>query len=366
MDNCRNNCEKTPRDHVASVVNIFLIYSPLHYLAAENIATNFERNTQNVLFYLKAEFRELVDMSKWDSAEFLPWPRFYPEKGLLGRLRRTRKNLDIVGSVCAGATDIRLHTPVIDTEAVNYLINFLPMLYPDAAFCVRLIPDGLLNVQRYPLGRFKEALQYCKKARRLVDPALDYYTFRGDRIGSDARIVDRIYVLPGFPHEYDPKKTIEISLQKAGESNDINATAKVSVTKRALVLGQPLTSKRFSVEDMQSVTQGIRSFIDACGINEIEYKSHPRDPDKELYLNDYKEITIDRPLEAYLADNHFNLIIGVFSAALLTARLILPKSCRVVAYGTDVVRYKGNREKTSILSSFALLEVELVNHRAGR
>lgn len=366
MDNCRESCKETPKKHVASVVNIFLIYSPLHYLAAENIATNFEQNARNFLFYLKAEFRELVDSSKWDSSEFLPWPRFYPEKGPLGRLRRTRMNLDIVASVCSGASDIRLHTPVIDTEAVNYLINFLQTMYQDATFCVRLIPDGLLNVQRYPLGRLKEALQYFKKARRLVDPALDYYIFRGDRIGSDAKIVDKIYVLPGFPHEYDPTKTVEISLQKSDDSTDNDITGNVSTRKRALVLGQPLTSKRFSAEDMRSVTQGIRSFIDKCGINEIEYKSHPRDHNKELYHIDYKEITIDRPLEAYLAYNSFDLIIGVFSAALLTARLILPKTCRVVAYGTDVVRYRGNREKTSILSSFALLKVELVNHRSAR
>lgn len=345
------------------IVNIFLVYSPMHYLASETIATNFERDARNFLFFLKQEFESLVDRAKWGASGFLPWPRFYPEKGLFGRLRRTRKNLEIVAKVCAGASEIRLHAPVIDTEAINYLINFLQASYPTARFSVRLIPDGLLNIQRHPLGRFKEAWQYFRKVRRIVCPALDYHTFCGDRTGSDAKIVDRIYVLPGLPHEYDPAKTVEISLVKGSESSGID-TAAGTARKRALVLGQPLTAyKRFSVKEMQSVASGIHAFIEACGIDEVEYKAHPRDPGKELSHPDYKELTIESPLETYLATTHFDLIIGVFSAALLTARLILPKSCRVVAYGTDVMRYRGDRERVNILSTFSRLEVELVMHR---
>lgn len=362
MDDGKKIYESDPSNNEASVVNIYLVYSPLHYLAAESIATHLEQNARNFLFYLKEEFRGLVDNSRWDSAGFLPWPRFYPDKGLLGRMRRTRKNLDIVGKVCAGASVIRLHSPVIDTEAVNYLINFLKDSNPGSSFAVRLIPDGLLNVQRYPLSRLKKLLQYCKKTRRLIDPALNYYTFSGDRTGSDAAIVDRIYVLPGFPHEYDQTKTYEISLLNDCGHNDAATDGEIAV-KRALVLGQPLTQKRLSQQDMRSITLGVRAFIASCGISDISYKTHPRDANKELSHPDYKELVIDQPLETYLSQHSFDLVIGVFSAALLTARLILPKSCRVVAYGTNAIRFRGAREKNSILSSFALLDVELVDLR---
>lgn len=364
MDNTDKRNINVPENSQLFITNIYLIYSPLHYLAAESVAVNFEQDAHNFLFYLKSEFKDMVDLEKWNSADFLPWPRFYPDKGLLGRLHRTRKNLAMVAGACKGAHEIRLHTPVIDTEAVNYFINHIRTTYPDAMFCVRLIPDGLLNIQRHPLSRFKEILQYCKKARRLICPDLNYYTFRGDRTGSDAKIVDRIYVMPGFPHKYDSAKTVELpSLCRA--VCPAENKSQIPSRKRALVLGQPLTAfKRFTFENLQSVTSGIRAFIDTCGIDDIEYKSHPRDPDRELSHLDYRELAIDQPLEAYLADNTFDLIIGVYSTALLTARLILPKSCRVVAYGTDLVKYRGDQEKANILSTFVSLDVEIVLHRS--
>lgn len=341
-----------------NIVNLFLIYSPLHYLSAELVAGQFEKGAENYLFYLKAQFKEMVDPARWTAVEFLPWPRFYPERGMLGRMRRADKNVRMVARVCSGATEIRLHTPVIDTEAVNYFINHLRSTFPGARFTVRLIPDGLLNIQRHPLGRLKEALQYCKKARRLLCPTLNYYTFRGDRIGSDTKIVDRIYVLPGLPHEYDRTKTVEISLQQAG-------TAGEEAPKRALVLGQPLTSnKLITAEDSSAVTLAIRNFIDACGIQDVLYKAHPRDRIGEFSHPDYRKLVISKPLESYLAATSFDLVIGVYSAALVTARLILPKSCRVVAYGSDVVKYKSDRDRENIQSTLAKLGVEMVMHRA--
>jgi hypothetical protein len=41
-----------------------------------------------------------------------------------------------------------------------------------------------------------------------VAPELDYWCFSGDRIGSDAPFCDRIYVIPGLPHEYPADKVV--------------------------------------------------------------------------------------------------------------------------------------------------------------
>ena len=46
-----------PCNSESTVANIFLIYSPLHYLAAESIAAHFGQNARNYLFFLKQEFR---------------------------------------------------------------------------------------------------------------------------------------------------------------------------------------------------------------------------------------------------------------------------------------------------------------------
>lgn len=341
-----------------SRINLYLIYSPLHYLAAESIVANFEQNGHNYLFYLKHEFKELVDPSQWDAVEFLPWPRFYPEKGLFGRMRRTKNNLAVVGAVCTGASEIRLHTPVIDTEAVNYFINFLQNAHPDAKFSVRLLPDGLLNVQRHPLGSFKEIMQYCKKARRLISPTLNYYTFRGDRTGSDAKIVDRIYVLPQLPHQYDLEKTVILPpfLQSVVDRDELQ------VKKRALVIGQPLIAyKRMSEENVAKVTLEIYSYLNACGIEEIYYKSHPRETNREYALDNYSEIILDKPLEHHLAEFPYGIVIGVYSTGLITGRLILPDWCKVVSCGINLVNFTSEEERNILIEIFEKLNVDMLS-----
>lgn len=341
----------------ARVVNLFLIYSPLHYLGAESIAANFEKGARNCLFYLRPEYRELVDPAVWDEVRFLPWPRLYPEKGFLGGMRRARNNLRLVGELCDGATEIRLHTTVIDSEAVNYLINYLRSGFPAARFSIRIIPDGLLNIRRRPLNRIKLALQYLKKVRRLVAPELNYYTFRGDRIGSDDPLVDRIYLMPCLPHEYDAAKVVELPSLVTFTGADEEARP-----LRALVVGQPLLGfKRMTPEHIATVTEGIRDFIAGLGITDVVFKAHPKDKTRVLAAPQYRDLELREPLELHLAHTSYDLVIGVFSTALVTARLILPESSRVVAYGANLLRYRYSAERGEIEECFKSCGVEIVD-----
>ena len=357
----RDSCvevEENPDMAAKTVANIFLIYSPLHYLAAESVAVHFEPGARNYLFYLKHEFKDLAHPSKWDGVNFLPWPRFYPKKGFFGGMRRAGDNLRLVGALCAGATTIRLHTPVIDTEAVNYLINFLRGAFPGAAFSVRIIPDGLLNIRRHPLGRLKRMLQYLKKLKRVFCPELDYYTFSGDRIGSDDAIVDRIYLLPRFPHQYDPGKVAELPALVPPAAGG-HEGARVP---RALVVGQPLVDfKRMTTADVELVTQGMRRFIGDCGISEIDYKAHPKDSRRELDSSGYRDLKITCPLEIHLSRHSYDLVIGVYSTALLTAKMVLPESSRVVAYGMNRMQFRGDSERGDLELSFDKFRVEIVD-----
>lgn len=341
-----------------NTVNIFLVYSPLHYLAAERIAAHFENGAKNYLYFLKEEFASLVNTDNWTGTGFLPWPRFYPERGLFGRLNRTRMNLHILESVCQEASIIRLHAPVIDTEAINYSINHLRKLVPDGNFSVRLIPDGVLNTRKHPLGLLKELLQYLRKLRKVFYPELNFYVFRGDRTGSDDPIVDRIYLLPSFPHKYNSGKVMVIpSLTDQQPIKGIGSSV-----PKALVIGQPLVAfNRMKVADVESVTVGLRGFITSCGIFNIDYKAHPKDRVREYDSLGYHDLKIDKPLEIFLAENCYDLIIGVCSTALLTARLILPKSTRVVAYGINRMIFRSEQDRQEILSPFQKLGVEIVD-----
>lgn len=340
----------------AKRVNLFLIYSPLHYLAAERIVDYFEGESKNCLFYLKPKFESIIDKARWDEVELLPWPRFYPLPGIFGRLRRTVQNLHLLGDVCAGADEILLHTPVIDTEAVNYALNYLKKRFPAARFAVRLTPDGLMNAKRHPQPVSKRIMQYLRKGLRLFYSELDSYPFRGDRTGSDDVIVDRIYLLPGLPHEYDPHKVVVIPALVTAPVNVLNEPA----MQTALVIGQPLIAyKRMTKADVDDVTRNMRSFLRKNSFERIFYKAHPRDAIHEYGHADYTELIIDEPLETYLARHPYGLVIGICSTALLTARLILPPECRVVAYGLNRMHYHSAQERVSLNRLFQETGIEL-------
>lgn len=344
------------------IVNLFMVYSPLHCLCADHIVRHFENGARNVLFYLKAGYASYVDSSLWDGIHYLPWPRFNPLPGPFGRLRRTLSNLDFVASQCQGAEEIRLHTTVIDTEAVNYNINYLKRQFPNVEFSVRLFPDGVLNLRKHPLGPVQELLQYMRAARMLVAPSLRYYRFRGDRTGSDDAIVDRIYVLPRFPHKYEPSKTVVLpefdmaSPESRGEPAD----------KKALVVGQYLVGVDLLTRgQIKRIGVAISGIIADAGITNIDYKAHPRDRNFELFEEGYRHLSIDIPLESYLVNNPYDLVVGIFSTALITARYILPADCRVVACGIEEVSFKENSTRDGIVSLFNLLGIEIIQASKG-
>lgn len=338
-------------------LNLFMVYSPLHCLCADQIARHFCQGERNFLFYLKQGYSDFVDQSLWEVIEYLPWPRFNPAPGLFGRSRRTLINLNRVADLCQGAEVIRLHATVIDTEAVNYHINFLRHRFSQAQFSVRLFPDGLLNVCRHPLGQLKEHLQYLRLARMLFSPSLHYHCLKGDRTGSDDPLVDRIYLLPGATHDYE---TAKVALLPPFSMNDNQQTKE----RTALVIGQPLVSfRRMTAEDMQTVTLGIKQYLELQGIVRIVYKPHPRDNQYELGHAEYELLKIDRTLEQHFAEKSYSIVISVCSTALLTGRMILMPECRVIAYGLDRVLFRGKKERNSVIGAFKALGVELLEHQ---
>lgn len=339
------------------MTNLFMVYSPLHCLCAELIATHFEAGARNIAFHLRPEFRDCLNKELWHDIEYHPWPRFFPESGPFGRTRRTLKNLELAGRHCAGADHIRLHTPVIDTEAINYHINFLRKRFPHARFSVRILPDGALNLKRHPQGYVRELLQWFRLLRTLTAPSLKFYRFKGDRTGSDDPIVDRIYTLPSFPHEYERAKTVELPPLIQNET----VNGKQNIMRRALVIGQPLIAYKFMTrESVDSVTRTIYEYLMANGIQEIHYKSHPRDKTREYALDEYQELKIQEPLEQHMSHFPYGIVIGVCSTALLTGRMILPDWCKVVACGMNVLRFKDHEEREYYTQTFQQLGVEII------
>jgi hypothetical protein len=279
----------------------------------------------------------------------------------MGRLRRTLENVERIAVVCAGSDEIRLHVPVIDNEAMNYHIRALQRRYPFAVFSVRLIPDGVLNIQRHPLTPVQKASQYLRKFRRLLCADLDYYLYRGDQTGADAPIVDKIYTLAGLPHEYDPAKVESFSLF-SGEGGPGGTPFR----NQALVVGLWVRGSGPSPSrEIKELGLGIRRFLQKAGITEIHYKAHPRDRHRQLYHPDYQAIEPDEPLEKYLLKNPYRMVIGVNSTTLLLTKLIFQHRIRVVSYGLDYLihsRMKAGDEKLKTI--MMKLGIELMDYTA--
>lgn len=336
-----------------STVNVFFCGSGLHYLASEKIASVVPP-AYNVLFYYRSFVGEVVHPERWDRCEYLPWPRFDPLPGIAGKWRRALANLHRLDNLPASIEQIRLYAPVIDAEVINYFINYLRTRYPDARLAVSIIPDGLMNVQRHPLKLGKRINQRFQKLRGLLTPALRYYAFSGDRAGTDADVVDEIWLLPGLPHEY-PHRKVRVLPPLADQT-----AAPVAGAKRALVLSQPLLQlKSITQADVDAIGDRIHRLLEEEGVQEVRYKAHPRDKQDLLFAPGYHKIELKEPVETHIARERYDVIVGVATTTLLLARGLSPSS-RIAAVGLERVEFPNRRAKQRAIDAFVHAGVELI------
>jgi hypothetical protein len=332
-------------------VAVYFVASPLQYLAARRIAENFEMEARQVLVWYKPGLQSIVKAEEWDACSYLPWPRLEPLPGLFGRHRRLRENIRTVANLIGTCDTLVIHSAVFDTEAINYFLHALPNICEAKSMHARILPDGLISIRRYPLNLNKRLLQHTRKIRRLFAPELQYQCFSGDRIGSDAPFCDRIYTLPNLPNEY-PADKVAVLPPLVDQTRDRSEPSQLH-GGRALVIGQPLVDcGLLSSRDAKEVSEAIRIWLKQAGIGSIEYKAHPKDPNRELNHSDYRLIDPSEALESYLASTHYDAVVGVRSSALLFARSIYPSSTRVLAFGWGKLQFKSKEEQTDMRNAF--------------
>lgn len=338
-------------------VAVYFVASPLQYLAARRISQTFESGARQVLVWYKPGLKPIIDPTEWDACAYMPWPRLEPLPGLFGTHRRLRANIRLVADLVGTCETLVLHSAVFDTEAINYFLHALPAKSNAKKVYARIMPDGLGSLRRYPLNLVKRLLQRTRKLRRLIAPELNYQCFGGDRIGSDAAFCDRIYTVAGLPCEYPEQKVCV--LPPLVEITPASQDARLDMTRRALVLGQPLTdSGLLSSRELNEITTQIRYWLRRQGFTHIDYKVHPKDPAHELYHSDYRVVEPECALEAYMASTSYHAVIGVSSSALLFARQIYPKSVNVLAFGLEKVKFRSKEEGEGIKKVFHAFGVE--------
>jgi hypothetical protein len=335
---------------------VYFVATPLHYLCARRIARDHEAGAKQVLVCYSRALDGIVEGSEWDEVVVIPWPRFEPLPGPFGRHRRLLENVRRVGQAVGPCGVLYLHSPVFDTEAINYFLRALPKLCRAREMHARVIPDGLLNLQRHPLGGIKRLAQRARTLRRLAHPLLDYWCFAGDRIGSDAPFVDRIYVLAGFPHAYPATKVVTLAPLIDAPSRGTQGVSRAPV---ALIVGQPLVRVGLmSREDCDVVTREIARWLADEGIGDVVYKAHPRDRlPYDLKSPEHRLLSIDEPIETHMAAQLYTVVVGCCSTVLFLARQIYGPDVRILSFGLDHVRFKDDgkhKTLTDLMEKFAI------------
>lgn len=332
-----------------NTVCVYFVASPLQLLAARQIAQTIESDARQVLVWYQPGVEPQVRADEWDASGYLPWPRRHPLPGWMGRHRRLLANIDLVAALAGPCNTLLLHSAVFDTEVINYFLRALPRRCGARTMHARILPDGLLSIRRYPLSPLKRLAQSARKLRRLLSTDLDYWMFSGDRIGSDAPFCDRIYVLAGLPHEYDPAKVMVLKPLVAR-----SALSSVETTpRRALVIGQTLVSAGLmTTDDRDAVALQIEQWLASCDIDQIDYKGHPKDSQLELCRPGYRVLDLDEPLEVWLGQTPYHVVVGVRSSGLLFARQLCLPETQVVAFGWDRTKFKSEQERNDMRAVF--------------
>lgn len=344
-----------------TTVNLYFVASPLQYLAARAIAEHIETGGRQILVWYKAGVGPVIVEQDWDAVLCMPWPRLNPLPGRFGRLRRLLENIEVVSGLVGTCDRLNLHSAVFDTEATNYFLRALPKSSGATQMHARILPDGLINVRRYPLSILQRGLQCLRRFRRLVDSRLDYWCFSGDRIGSEAPFCDRIYVIAGLPHEYPPDKVVVLPPLFGP-----NLSAQAVGPKRALVIGQPLVGAGLmNRSDLAAVSREIHDWLSKNGYNRIEYKGHPKDPNNELLCANYTLLNLHEPIETWMSKTRYDAVVGVRSSVLLFARQVYPPDVQVAAFGWDSIRFKSAAECADMQRALQLCGVERIGQPPG-
>lgn len=342
----------------SQAVSVYFIASPLQLLAAEQIAATVDAGRRRILIWYKPGVSGCIRTENWDASSYMPWPRFEPLPGRFGAQRRLLANIDLVADLVGPCKDLLIHSAVFDSEAINYFLRALPRRSGATRMLARLLPDGIGSMQRRPLSLARRLGQHFRKLRRLASPDLDYWTFSGDRTGSEAPFVDRIYTLPGMPHDYPADRVFELKPLVQPETPD--AHANTTSGKRALVIEQILSDRgELADRDVKRIATSLRRWLAEQGIEHVVYKPHPKARTRPLWQEGDEMADGNEALERWMSHHHFDAVASVRSTAMLFARSVYPATTPVAAFGLECVRFRNETERRTVEKAFRKSGIEL-------
>ena len=338
-------------------LNVFIVETRFQALVALLIARSLP-NTDNLVCHYRAEIGAFLSRFPFVRAQAIDTT---PCSGLFRRQRSVKRVMNQVLAAIRqfpNARDIHLHTTKLQGPLFNYYVNFLRKQLPQATLHFNIITDGAFNFHRGNMTQSDIRTMAHKDGNLLYRLfGLEFFPYSGDRFGIEADVIEKIYLLPKAPHEYDLKRSagsrvLDIPIVDLGL-----AKKSASAEKRGLVIGEKLLDKQYlSEEEEKQVAETIGNLMKAQGITQVDYVKHPLADHPSLRLAWYNDLVIDGPVEIAIMENAYSIIAGVRSTGLFTARLLAGQECNVVSVGIDLCR---NRRELAMKIKQAFLGMDI-------
>lgn len=320
----------SPRGH-CSRLNVFIVETRFQALVSLLIAKS-QPDSDNLICHYREEIGSFLGRFDFVRAKTVDTRL---KKGLWRRQRRIRNVLNTVLAEIRqypDARDVHFHTTKLQGPLFNYYVNFLRKRVTWATMHFNIITDGTFNFHRGDMTDSDRRVHDEKPGNLLYRLfGLDFYPYDGDRFGIEAAVIERIYLLPNAPHEYDASRVFPVPIVDLGICQQENGGE-----PRALVIGEKLRDKDyFTAEDEVQVSAQIAELLQARGITRVDYVKHPLAIYPDLQQPEYRELKTDFPVEVCIMENRYRVIVGVISTALFTARLLSDSECEVLSVGLE-------------------------------
>ncbi len=338
-------------------LNVFIVETRFQALVALLIARSMP-DTDNLVCHYREEIGSFLSRFPFVRAKAIA---IEPLAGLFRRQRLIRRVLHAVLDEIRHfpmAREVHLHTTKLQGPLFNYYVNFLRQHVTWANMHFNIITDGAFNFHRGNMSDSDSRTMQRKDGNLLYRLfGLTFYPYSGDRFGIEADVIEKIYLLPKAPHEYDltraaGSRVLDIPLVDLGLTRQATSTG-----KRGLVIGEKLIDKGYlsEAEELQ-VAETIGNRMKAHGITQVDYVKHPLSDHPSLRLPWYTDLVIDGPVEIAIMENDYSVIAGVRSTGLFTARLLSSDHCDVLSVGIDLCR---NRRELAMKIKQAFLGMNI-------
>jgi hypothetical protein len=340
---------------MARILNLYIVESRFQALVALMVARS-QPEHEHRLFYFLESIGDFTRQFPFVESVFLGHRL---RKGLWKKPRSLRRMVNTVVDVALQGeppTTVHYHCANLKTPLLNYPLHALKQALPNALLTVNILTDGTSNFKRRHLSE-KAQRKLRKIAQRPIPLLLGlrFTLFNRERFGIDADIIDKIYLLPGAPHQYDLSKVVDMPIVDLGLP-----AAHANDETRALVIGEKLTERNWlAPEDEQRIALQLAELIAATGITHIDYVPHPTATHLDLWQDHYTRVDTKDPIELRIMQHRYPLICGIASTALFTARLLQPADGRTISAGLQCVTGR-NALASTIGQAFNGMGVECV------